>query len=649
MPFKFYCRNCNQKLEAPKELYGVEIECPQCSTTLKVPDPEIMIEKQAEDLSKVSMACPVCAFSALKMPSGSYGTAECPGCGSKIPLLKNTESDDSELPVLNEYYITRRLGVGGAGSVYEARQVKLNNRSVAIKILSEEMSSSWDISTEIAALVRLSHPYIVRIFDVTHTDAIKGLVMELVTAPHCEPLSLRDVMTANNGTLSLEAAVKTAQTICNALDYAHRQNVLHLDLKPENILVDHLGMLRIMDFGIARLHEPPPPVTKPVKIRIKTLSDSDIYGTPGYIAPERYDLAVKAAPSMDVFSLGAILYEMLTGEVPGGRFQLPSEINPQMPKILDAVIESSLSFHAAKRYQTMAEMGEALSNALKIIRAGGSQTGKHQHIDPPRVGDDTMRIRRPDLSVSNGMELSLDNDKVPASRHKKFGAVTYMLIGMLCAFVMVMVSIALVKPSGDEAETSAAPPRPPVANHLATPPATPAENITPDITEKTLTAKEIYDNYLKLYWGNATGRDPERAFAMLKQAADMKHPPAINRLAEMFFYEESGFKDDAQALKLFTEAAELNDPQAIYNLGECSFYGLCGVKQDYAQAVKYYIIASDLGSREATFALGRCYRDGKGVTASTTRALLLFRQAAAQEYAPAREIIASLEPQSTTK
>ncbi|MBN2643258.1 MAG: protein kinase [Victivallales bacterium] len=645
MPFKFYCRNCNQKLEAPKELYGAEIDCPQCAASLKVPDPEIMIEKQPEDLSKISMACPVCAFPALKMPSGSYGTAECPGCGSKIPLLKNTDVDNSELPVLEEYYITRRLGVGGAGSVYEARQVKLNNRSVAIKILSEELSSSWDISTEISALVRLSHPYIVRIFDVTHTDAIKGLVMELVTAPHCAPLSLRDIMTANNGTLPVEAAVKTAQTICNALDYAHRQNVLHLDLKPENILVDHLGMLRIMDFGIARLHEPPP-ATKPVKIRIKTLSDSDIYGTPGYIAPERYDLSVKAAPSMDVFSLGAILYEMLTGEVPGGRFQLPSEINPQMPKILDAVIESSLSFHAAKRYQTMAEMGEALSNTLKIIRAGGSQTSKHQHIDPPRVGDDTMRIRRPDLSVSNGVELSLDNGKVPEPKHRRFGAVTYILIGMLCAFIMVMASISLIKPSGEESEISPAPPRPLITNQITTPP---AESITQNTAKKTLTAEEIYNNYLNLYWGNAAGRDAERAFAMLKQAADMKHPPAINRLAEMFFYEESGFKDDIQALKLFTEAAKLNDPRAIYNLGECSFYGLCGAKQDYAQAVKYYIAASDMGSPEATFALGRCYRDGKGVTANATRALLLFRQAAAQEYAPAREIIASLEPPSTVK
>ncbi len=654
MPFKFYCRNCNQKLEAPEELYGSEIECPQCEQILTVPDPRVMIEKPPEKLSDVAMACPVCGYGNLDMPAAKYGMAVCGNCKSKIPLTKPYSETTSVLPVLEEYYIVRKLGKGGTGSVFEARQVKLDNRSVAIKILSKELSANWDISREVSALVRLSHPYIVRIFDIAHTDDLKGIVMELIMAPHCESLSLRDILNANNGTLPLEAAVKTAQTICNALAYAHRQNVLHLDLKPENILVDHLGMLRIVDFGIAKLHEPKPSVNSQIKIKLKSMPESEIFGTPGYIAPERRDPDSRATPATDVFSLGAILYEMLIGEVPAGHFQLPSEIDRKMPKELDAIIESSLNFHVDKRYKSMVEFGDALNNALKVIRAGGDVSGKYDSAEISHTtGTNTMRIKRPDLTLSTGFDFPLGKDEV--APRKKFGAVTYMLIGMLCAFVTVVVTLALIKPSDDQEEHTeviAVTPGPKTVSpspDIAKAPAVVKPETVKNAPAPVASGEELYAGYQKLFWGSGIKRDEVKAFVLLKNASDMKYPPAMNRLGEMFFYEEGGFKDPARALQLFRMAAEKSNAKALFNLGECFYYGMCGLEKSYQKAVEYYTNAMSLGSREATYALGRCYQRGTGVKKSDTRAQLLFRQAAAEGYAPAREIVRLSENGSTNK
>ncbi len=658
MPFKFYCRNCNQKLEAPEELYGSEIECPQCEQILTVPDPRIMIEKPPENLTDVAMACPVCGFANLDMPDGKYGIAHCGNCKSNIPLIKSPVETTSVLPVMEEYYIVRKLGKGGTGSVFEARQVKLGNRSVAIKILSKELSANWDISREVSALVRLSHPYIVRIFDIAHTDDMKGIVMELVMAPHCESLSLRDILNANNGTLSLEAAVKTAQTVCNALAYAHRQNVLHLDLKPENILVDHLGMLRIVDFGISKLHEPKTSLNPQIKIKLKTMPESEIYGTPGYIAPERRDPDTKATPATDVFSLGAILYEMLVGEVPGGRFQLPSEIDSKMPKVLDSIIESALNFHVDKRYQSMLELGDALNNALKVIRAGGDISGKYQSAEISHTtGSNTMRIQRPDLSVSTGFDFPVEEEVAP---RKKFGAVTYILIGMLCAFVAVVVTIALIKPTEDQEDNTEVVETVPVVSPQSTAVPSSREDVKlPTVksekhNEKVVSSSEkngadLYREYQKLFWGDGIKRNEVKAFILLKKAADMKYPPAMNRLGEMFFYEEDGFNDPAQALKLFRTAADKSNAKALFNLGECYYYGMCGLEKSYQKAVEYYTSAVSLGSREATYALGRCYQRGTGVAKSDTRAQILFRQAAVEGYAPAREVVGMSENGSINK
>ena len=398
MPFKFYCRNCNQKLEAPDELYGNLIECPQCGGSISVPDPRKMLGSRPEKLSIINMSCPLCGEPGLKLPDSPFGIAICSNCHSTIPFHEHRVHDDPvPLPTLRDYHIVRRLGHGGSGSVYEARQVSLNNRSVAIKILEPEKTAGLDVAAEVAALVRLSHPCIVRIFDLTVTDSIQGIVMELVTGPHCEPLSLRDIIAANGGKLPAEAALAVGRTVCTALDYAHHQGVLHLDLKPDNILVDHLGMLRIVDFGIARSVEAEAPGLDSGGKR--TLSGSELGGTPGYVAPERRDAKCPPSAAMDIYSLGAIIYEMLIGEVPGGRFMLPSEINPGMPPEIDAIIDQSLNFHPEKRYPSMGGFGEALGHSLKILRAGSIPQDRIDAAKSLQVNDNTIVIRRPGIGI----------------------------------------------------------------------------------------------------------------------------------------------------------------------------------------------------------------------------------------------------------
>ena len=629
MSFKFYCRNCNQKLEAPEELYGEEIICPHCAMAIRIPNPNRMRASRPEKLSDTTMACPLCGYPRIDLPGAPYGNASCGNCHNIIPLsAPESEAAPHVLPALPDYYLVRKLGEGGSGCVYEARQIKLENRSVAVKLLTSGLNSPQALSSEISALVRLSHPYIVRIFDAVEHDQARGIVMELVTGPHNEPLCLRNILDANGGKLSPEAALHTALTIANALEYAHRQNVLHLDLKPENILIDHLGMIRIVDFGISRFKHPLEASGAPGKM---LTAAQEVFGTPGYVAPERSMAAEPPSPRMDIYSLGAVFYEMLTGKIPGGRFQLPTEINPNLPKCLDAVIEFSLNLHADKRYANMTAMGEALNEALKIVRVGAGIIVPHLSSS---ATDNTMRIRRPDVAVSKTNKTFAGNNS-----RRDGGDAPYRILGvfMIGCLALCLIVFAVVRGMSGKKESSAPAPAAvvkPVVGKPGKPPVRP-EPLTPAVN-----AEQLFLESKALFAGKAVARDVNKALSLLRQAAEAGYAPACTALGELYFYEEYELGEPRQALELFQKAAAQNDPGALYNLGECYYYGKCGVERDFNQAVKYYQQAQ-AKSTEAVYALARCYDRGHGVPRNPAKAMLLLRQAAAANYAPAKSILAA--------
>ncbi len=238
------------------------------------------------------------------------------------------------------------LGRGGMGIVYRARQVRLD-RHVAVKLMSPELSSDPEFAArferEARALARLDHPGIVRVHEFGEAAGVYYLIMELVDGP-----SLRDLMGRD---LDAPAATDIVGQICDALAYAHEQGVVHRDIKPENVLVSARGTIKIADFGLAKLHHSVP--------RASATKTRRILGTPQYMAPEQITDPESVDQRSDIFAIGVVFYEMLTGQLPVGRFRAPSELG-RGDSHLDEVVLRALESDRERRYQTARELGDEL-------------------------------------------------------------------------------------------------------------------------------------------------------------------------------------------------------------------------------------------------------------------------------------------------
>ncbi len=236
------------------------------------------------------------------------------------------------------------IGAGGMGAVYKARQPKLD-RFVALKILPQALAKDAGFaerfSREARLLARLNHPGIVSVYDYGETGGFFYLLMEFV-----DGVNLRQAMRA--GRFSPQQALFVVPKICEALQFAHDEGILHRDIKPENILLDTRGRVKIADFGIAKLIGD--------KIKGATLTASGmVVGTPHYMAPEQLEHPQDVDQRADIYSLGVVFYEMLTGELPLGRFAPPSQKTPVDPRV-DAVVLQSLEKERERRQHNAAEV-----------------------------------------------------------------------------------------------------------------------------------------------------------------------------------------------------------------------------------------------------------------------------------------------------
>jgi tRNA A-37 threonylcarbamoyl transferase component Bud32 len=231
------------------------------------------------------------------------------------------------------------LGRGGMGVVYKARQPRLN-RIVALKILAQEKDQDGQFverfTREAQALARLNHPNIVTVHDFGEAGGHCYLVMEYV-----DGLNLRQLLL--NGKMAPGQALTIVPKICEALQYAHEQGIVHRDIKPENILLDKQGRVKIADFGIAKMMG--------VGDGQQALTGAkDVVGTPHYMAPEQLEKPLTVDHRADIYSLGVVFYEMLTGELPLGKFAPPSK-KVQIDVRLDEVVLHTLEKEPARRYQ----------------------------------------------------------------------------------------------------------------------------------------------------------------------------------------------------------------------------------------------------------------------------------------------------------
>ncbi len=312
-----HCSECGSSLpaDAPQGL------CPQCLMKLGLPTGiEVVNPAGPDDQSNVPTTA---------TPPGGFVPPDVKALSEQFPQLE----------------ILQLLGQGGMGAVYKARQKQLD-RLVAVKILPPQIGRTEAFAErftrEARSLAKLNHPGIVMVYDFGHTEAdLYYFIMEFV-----DGTDLRHVI--QMGQLSPAEALAVVPQICEALQYAHGEGIVHRDIKPENILLNKKGQVKIADFGLAKL------LDQPGTVYTLTRAGQRM-GTPHYMAPEQIERPHLVDHRADIFSLGVVFYEMLTGELPLGRFPLPST-KVHVDVRLDEVVLKTLEKEPQRRYQHASEV-----------------------------------------------------------------------------------------------------------------------------------------------------------------------------------------------------------------------------------------------------------------------------------------------------
>jgi serine/threonine protein kinase len=252
-------------------------------------------------------------------------------------------------PLFPGLEILEVAGHGGMGTIYKARQPQLD-RTVALKILSPELGPdpafAQRFSHEAQALAKLNHSNIVRVFDFGRAGEFYYFLMEYV-----DGVTLRTLI--DQKALHAEEAQRIVIEICHALQYAHEEGIVHGDIKPSNILLDKKGRVKIADFGLARLR------SKGARDTSGAGHGTMVMGTPDYMAPEQTQKPGKVDHRADIYAVGVVFYEMLTGELPVGRFEPPSRKSDADPR-LDKVASRALEKATRRRYQNAGDLRRAV-------------------------------------------------------------------------------------------------------------------------------------------------------------------------------------------------------------------------------------------------------------------------------------------------
>jgi|GEM_PF-2731585 len=309
--------------------------CPACGTTL------------------AGGLCPRCLMADAAQATQAPGTAP----GGALPSLAEVAAAFPQLEIIE------LIGAGGMGNVWCARQPTLD-RFVALKLLPASITERDPAFAERFAregqlLARLHHPNIVTVHDSGRAGEFFYLIMEYV-----DGVNLRQAMRASRFTA--EQALAIVPKICDALQYAHEEGVLHRDIKPENILLDAKGRVKLVDFGIAKLmaqteaahaggEEPSPSASL-------TMGGTAL-GTPQYMAPEQRERPGDVDQRADIYSLGVVFYELLTGELPVGLFAPPSERSEADPR-LDGIVRQALERQRERRQGSVSELRTQVDTVL---------------------------------------------------------------------------------------------------------------------------------------------------------------------------------------------------------------------------------------------------------------------------------------------
>ena len=347
----------------------------------------------------------------------------------------------------NRYEILEKIGSGGMADVYKARCHRLN-RLVAIKILKEDLSQDAEFRrrfhAESQAVAMLSHPNIVSVYDVSHSDNIDYIVMELI-----EGITLKQYM-EQKGTLNWREALHFSTQICKALEHAHSRGIIHRDIKPHNIMILKDGSVKVADFGIARVSSAQNTLTR------------EALGSVHYISPEQARGA-QVDCRADLYALGVVMYEMLTGRPPydgdtpvavaiqhiGGHAAMPRELNPSIPLGLEQITMHAMTADLSQRYPTATRMLHDLEEFRKepnVVFDFSGETG--DGIDVQRLINDptylpaglgrTNAVKRPLADAVEKKRRQAQEEKAAQDASRR-GSRIAVIAGIVCIALAVIV------------------------------------------------------------------------------------------------------------------------------------------------------------------------------------------------------------------
>ena len=491
----------------------------------------------------------------------------CESCGDRLEISSGWEKTtirsthvEAFAPgylVAGRYEIEKEIGRGGMGVVYRVKDIMLQSREMALKMIHPQLvelpEARQRFEQEVNTCLDLLHPNIVRVHNLEEWQGLKFFTMEYIAGRSLQELI--DERKAKRPPFTLSETAAIILPLLDALASAH-QYTIHRDIKPDNIIV--IGnfpnvSIKVLDFGIA-----------------KTLSASrftqtaQVLGTAFYMAPEQMS-GGEIDNRTDLYSTGMILNEMLTGEMAVGRFRLPGEIYTDLPKELDEILEKALAPAPEQRFPDAAAMQQALKKAVSI-------------------SEEEIKVK----PVVETHEASTVAERGPQQIQEEISAAKPMLAGSsrkllpwvyACAVVMMVLLAAGVffssrdkKDSVTTAETT--------EKEQIQPKRIPSRS-TPDTLGATLlkTANEAYD------CGN--GVDYEGAFVKYLSLAKLGHAESAFRVAYMYDFAQGVPHNHRRAVDWYLRAAELGHGEAQYKIASLYDVGP-GIEHNIPEAYKWY-------------------------------------------------------------